>query len=570
MGTCRSASRLVCLVLALWVPAMCGAPRPGVELLYRVLRDPAGGCPLAEVSEVIKKRLDAWGCRGATVLPQGDEHILVRLPIKDPAALRQIQRVIENIGRLEFRLVADPSSQLYHEWVGSGREKDPPGYTTYVLRSPKKDGLPEEKLLISNRAEMTGAHIAAARVIKPSGSRLRPVIGLRFTPTGEHQFARVTAQNIAKRLAFVLNTRRDPKGDIIGKGTCHTAPVIRTRILGDAVIEGNFSIEEAKTLSIVLRAGSLPVPVVLERKANLGAAGELTASKDKDTIRILRGNQPVLEYRRTPNPFKPYVSKLYTPGGVQVLRDSPHDHVHHHALMFAITADGIDFWGESPRAKPGKQVPRGEAKAEGGVIEQTLDWLRPGEKPVLEEQRRIIVHAAEPKATLVTWITRLAPGKGRDQVRLSGAHYVGLGMRFVQSMDKVGTFLNPTGKPGEAVRGTEKLVRAPWCAYTAPADGKTVTIALFDHPDNPRHPPRMFTMKAHFAYLSATLFLHKESLAIPKGRALTLCYGVALWDGALGADKIEALYRRWCSMSDRPIAAFGRNQSRQSAGGSRQ
>ena len=274
-------------------------------------------------------------------------------------------------------------------------------------------------------------------------------------------------------------------------------------------------------------------------------AAELRIEKGKDAVVIHAGDEPVLEYRLAPNPFKPYVSKLHTPAGVQILRDSPHDHVHHHALMFALTAGGVDFWGENPRAKPGKQVPRGEVKAQGGAIEQTLDWLRPGGKPVLAEQRRIIVHDTPPKVTLVTWATRLSPAEGRDEVRLTGAHYVGLGMRFVQSMDKGGTFLNPTGKPGERVRGTEKLVHAPWCAYTAPANGKPVTVALFDHPKNPRHPAYFFTMTSHFAYLAATQNLHRQPMTLAKGKPLDLVYGVALWDGAIGAAEVEATFKHW-------------------------
>ena len=45
-----------------------------------------------------------------------------------------------------------------------------------------------------------------------------------------------------------------------------------------------------------------------------------------------------------------YIKELFTPGGVQVLRDSPPDHKHHHGLMFAIGVDGVDFWGEETGA----------------------------------------------------------------------------------------------------------------------------------------------------------------------------------------------------------------------------
>ena len=54
-------------------------------------------------------------------------------------------------------------------------------------------------------------------------------------------------------------------------------------------------------------------------------------------------------------------------------------------------------------------------------------------------------------------------------------------------------------KPGEIVRGDERLTAAKWCAYTAKADGKPVTAAIFDHPGNVRHPAKMFTMSKPFA-----------------------------------------------------------------------
>ena len=301
----------------------------------------------------------------------------------------------------------------------------------------------------------------------------------------------------------------------------------------------------------------LPLCCLALGLASTAGAAELTVQKAKDSIAVARGTQPVLDYQATPKTFKTYVRTLYTPAGVQVLRDSPHDHIHHHALMFAIGAQGIDFWGESPNIKPGKQVPRGEpvakATARGVSIEQSLDWLRPGEKPVLAERRRILVHnAAAPTPTLRTWATRLGPAEGLPQTKLWGRHYFGLGIRFVTSMDKVGTFLNPTAKAGERVRGTEKLVRATWCAYTAPVGGKPVTVALFDHPDNARHPATWFTMTSPFAYIAATLNLHRQPMAVAKGKPLDLVYGVAAWDGAVEADAIQAAYERWKRLAPKP------------------
>jgi len=288
---------------------------------------------------------------------------------------------------------------------------------------------------------------------------------------------------------------------------------------------------------------------------------EMRCTKDTDTISIKVGEQTLLTYRSTPGPLKVYVKELYTPGGLQVLLDSPHDHIHHHALMYAIGAGGVDFWIDAPKNKAGSQVPRSNATAavteQGGrrraTIEHTLDWTGPDQRPVLEERRRIVLHhPKEVGVTLLTWSSRFRPAEGKDAVKLAPArHYFGLGLRTVRAMDK-GAFLNPTGKEGEPVRGTEKLVRADWCAYHAAIDGNPVTVAMFDHPENPRHPATWFTMTAPFAYLSATLNLHREPMTLQAGRTLSLAYGVALWDGKTSAEEIEKTYRRWLALAAKP------------------
>jgi hypothetical protein len=283
------------------------------------------------------------------------------------------------------------------------------------------------------------------------------------------------------------------------------------------------------------------------------AAEPLTVAKDDATITIRRGSKPVLEYRFASVPFKPYVSQMWTPGGVQVLRDSPADHKHHHALMFAIEADKVDFWGERP--VNGKQLSTSlddPAVVVGGAeFAQRLDCVATNGAVVLCEQRRVFLHGTEEGgATLLTWRSRLATGPNREVVTLTGHHYFGLGARFLQAMDKVGEFINATGQPGETVRGDERLVPAKWCAYSAPADGKSVTIAIFDDPKNPRHPARMFTMGKPFAYLSATMNLWKEPMELKCGGELDLCYGFAVCDGKLAAAEIEKLYQQWLKLRD--------------------
>ena len=115
-------------------------------------------------------------------------------------------------------------------------------------------------------------------------------------------------------------------------------------------------------------------------------------------------------------------------------------------------------------------------------------------------------------------------------------------------MDRVGKFIQADAGREEVIRGTEHVVATKWIAYTAPVDGKPVTVALFDHPGNARHPAAMFRMLDSFAYMSATLNLYKEPLEIVADKPLDLAYGVALWDGEVPAEQVEAMYRRWVEM----------------------
>jgi hypothetical protein len=171
-------------------------------------------------------------------------------------------------------------------------------------------------------------------------------------------------------------------------------------------------------------------------------------------------------------------------------------------------------------------------------------------KPGLIERRAVAAtRLTEPAATLLTWQCGLGVPAGKGSVTLSGSHYYGLGLRFIRALDATGEFRNPDGKPGTVFRGEERLVRSRWCAYTAEADGTEVTVAMFDHPDNPRHPATWFMMAKPFAYLSATLELHEKPLKVPADKPLSLCYGVAVWDGRVESVQIESLYKRWAGIA---------------------
>jgi len=293
--------------------------------------------------------------------------------------------------------------------------------------------------------------------------------------------------------------------------------------------------------------------VVLLGLAGLAGADTIRVVDEGGRVDVAINGSPVMLYKYGGVPYKPYVEQLWSPGGAAILLDAPADHLHHHALMYAVTVDGVNFWEEA--TAPGRQRHlamedvRGWADDRGARAEfaQLLDWVDPATSRALLKERRAIVlwRSARGGATALEWKTTLSLPEGKTSAVLSGAHYHGLGLRFVRSMDAGGRFFNADGAEGTVFRGRERLVKSRWCAYTAAADGKEVTVAMFDDPNNPRHPAMWFVMDEPFAYMSATLNLHVEPLTVQAAQPLRLRYGVMVWDGGTPEERIERAYQRW-------------------------
>lgn len=108
--------------------------------------------------------------------------------------------------------------------------------------------------------ELTGANLRRADVQFDQNTG-EPQVALQFDPDGSKIFGDITRRNLQKPVAIVLDE------EII------SAPTVQTIIEnGQAIITGEFSIEEAKQLAIQLNAGALPVPINLVEQRNIGPA----------------------------------------------------------------------------------------------------------------------------------------------------------------------------------------------------------------------------------------------------------------------------------------------------------
>jgi len=113
--------------------------------------------------------------------------------------------------------------------------------------------------VVQKRTLLTGAELNSAEVQADPNSPGNWQVAIEFNPVGTRVFGEITEQNVGKHLAIILD------------GNVYSAPRINERIPGGrAVITGQFAIEEARDLAIVLRAGALPAPVVVLEERTVG------------------------------------------------------------------------------------------------------------------------------------------------------------------------------------------------------------------------------------------------------------------------------------------------------------
>jgi len=197
--------------------------------------------------EVIRNRIDAFGVREPSIQKQGVDEIVVQLP-----GVTDRDRAIELIGRtalLEFKIVSPDIDKLKLAMEGNVPEG-------YELKSSLDDN---EQLLLEKEAVLTGDSISNAAVRFDQSSFNEPVVSLEFNNKGAQKFAEITASNIGKRLAIVLD------------GKVQSAPRIKEAIpSGQAVITGRFTPEQSQDLALVLRVGALPAPMRIEEERTVG------------------------------------------------------------------------------------------------------------------------------------------------------------------------------------------------------------------------------------------------------------------------------------------------------------
>ncbi len=219
----------------------------------------------------IRNRVDEFGLTEPIIQRQGKKRVIVELAgEKDP------QRAIRVIGRtaeLRFQLVEDTAAtkqKLLDKYNGT----IPVGYEILLATQEETSQGHPGAYLVEKEAKVTGANLKDARVTRGEGFEMY-VVSFEFDREGTKLFAKLTEDNVGRLLAIVLDN------------TVQSAPQIRERIAGRGQITGNFPLEEAQDLALVLRAGALPAPVKILENISVGPTlGEDSIRAGKRAILI--------------------------------------------------------------------------------------------------------------------------------------------------------------------------------------------------------------------------------------------------------------------------------------------
>ncbi|MDD5775844.1 MAG: protein translocase subunit SecD, partial [Candidatus Omnitrophica bacterium] len=150
---------------------------------------------------------------------------------------------------LEFKLVERDNDKMKAALEGTVPEG-------YELRYTEEDS---EPVLLEQAAVLTGDSLTDAQVTFSQSGFGEPVVSIRFNAEGAKKFAEITAANVGRRLAIVLD------------GKVQSAPNIKEAIpSGEAVITGRFNPDQAADLALILRVGALPAPMTVEEERTVG------------------------------------------------------------------------------------------------------------------------------------------------------------------------------------------------------------------------------------------------------------------------------------------------------------
>jgi hypothetical protein len=315
---------------------------------------------------------------------------------------------------------------------------------------------------------------------------------------------------------------------------------------------------------------------------------------EKNKVRVEVGGKLFTEYHYQDVP-RPFCYPVIGPNDLPMTRNWPmkevagedQDHPHHRGLWFTHgNVNGFDFWSEQKIF--GKilhhKLHTVQSGHDYGLIVTENNWVSPHGKVICRDTRVLKVHAKENPKILDFEITIKAD---EQEVVFGDTKEGSMAIRLAETMrlkpnefnkDKpIGHIVQATGVRDAETWGKQ----AAWCDYSGPVDGKTMGVAILDHPNNPRH-PTWWHVRDYGLFAANPFGVHdfekKEKgagdLKIPAGGTVTFRYRFVFHEGDEKQAGIADLYSRYCAEKTTRVEASDkgrktRSRSLPDAGGRR-
>jgi len=239
--------------------------KPGVD--DKGAEKPVTSDSVQQAIGILEKRLNPEGQKDLLLAPQGEDRILVQMPGVKAEEFAEVRQKIQQVAKLEFRIVHEDSRSKLAEIQANGGVKEP-GWQEMAYKVQKDDqgkDLPSRgSELVRNRADLDGKYVKEAF---PTFDAEGWKVILNLDSTGAKLFDEVAAVNKGRQMAIIVD------GEII------SAPVLQTdRFGGTAVISGSFKEDEARTLASLLENP-------LENPMNILSESAVSASYGDASIR---------------------------------------------------------------------------------------------------------------------------------------------------------------------------------------------------------------------------------------------------------------------------------------------
>lgn len=233
------------------------------------------------------------------------------------------------------------------------------------------------------------------------------------------------------------------------------------------------------------------------------------------------------------------------------------DHPHHKGLWWSHgDANGVDFWSESKDA--GRTVHQSFAEIasgnESGVITSRNRWIDKGGKVIASDERSMRFHAPKGDQRWIDFTITIFASHG-DLV-LGDTKEGSMAIRIAESM----RLKQPKGAAGQGhIQNSEGVKdgatwgkRAAWVDYTGPVDGKTVGVAILDHPGNPRF-PTWWHVRDYGLFAANPFGVHDfekkdkgtGNLTIPAGKSATFRYRFIFHPNDTASARLSEAFKNW-------------------------